>query len=108
MIDGLYRVVFTTQIGAGTGVVHLMGGKLWGGDATIFYTGTYSLDAGRFTASVKTGRHSEVAGSMSVFGIDRVDISLKGTVSGDTIEAEGAAAQAPGIVFNALLIRVAD
>ncbi len=40
MKDGLYRVEFQTQRGAGAGVVFLEGGALRGGDSQMFYTGS--------------------------------------------------------------------
>lgn len=106
MRDGLYKVEFRTPRGAGAGVVHLVGGKLWGGDSGIYYLGTYSLDGGNFTAEVKTGRHSQ--NLASVFGVDAVRIHLQGQSAGDSAVLQGTSPDAPGISFQAELARIAD
>jgi len=108
MIDGLYKVEFGTQLGAGTGVVHLRDGRVWGGDMSLYYVGTYTLDGDRFAAEVRTDKHSTVPGLASVFGIDRVNIRLNGSVAGNSIRTNGTAAEAPGVSFQAHLTRLAD
>jgi len=108
MRDGLYKVFFATPLGAGAGVVHLMGGRLWGGDAGLFYIGKYQVAGEKLDAEVVTNRHTQIPGLVSVFGIDRVHIRLKGEVRNDTIQAIGTAVEAPGIQFRAELSRIAD
>lgn len=108
MIDGFYKVAFATQLGAGAGVVHLRDGKVWGGDSSLCYLGTYSLSGDDFTATVRTDKHTSVPGHGSVFGIDQVDIRLTGSASNGTIRTRGTAAQAPGVSFEAVLTKIAD
>lgn len=108
MRDGLYKVHFQTQLGQGAGVVVLQGGKLRGGDSTIFYAGTYALNGDSFTAEVATDAHTKVPGMASVFGIDRVNISLKGKASNDTAEMVGTAREAANVTFKATLKRICD
>jgi hypothetical protein len=105
MKDGLYRVEFQTQRGAGAGVVFLEGGTLRGGDSQMFYTGSYSENGGQFTAEVQTDVHTRP--SISVFGMDRVHIRLSGTTNGDSALMTGTATEAPGITFRAVLKRLA-
>ena len=107
MRDGLYRVTFQTQVGYGSGVVYLCGGRIWGGDAAIFYTGSYSNDDnGEFVADVTTGRHTADAGA-SVFGKDSVHIKLQGRSNGEAANLAGSALEAPGIAFRARIERIA-
>jgi hypothetical protein len=108
MRDGLYKVEFQTPLGVGAGVIHLVGGKIWGGDAGLYYVGTYALSGSEFTAEVATDRHTHYAGIVSVFGKDRVRISLKGTTSGDSGQVVGTAAESPGVTFQAKFSRIAD
>ncbi|MBU6526103.1 hypothetical protein JMJ47_000719 [Methylocystis sp. MJC1] len=77
MKNGLYSVRFQTPLGQGAGVVTLRDGLLTGGDAALFYVGTYEANEGTLSASVTTGRHSPI-GPGSVFGRDVVHLSLKG------------------------------
>jgi hypothetical protein len=106
--DGLYKVEFHTPLGAGAGVVHLLDGKLRGGDAGLFYTGSYATDGNNFMANVATDRHTQMPGIVSVFGIDRVHITLRGTYQGEVIDAAGVAAEAPNVPFKARLQRIGD
>lgn len=108
MRDGLYKVDFQTPLGAGAGVVHLQGGRVWGGDAGLYYVGTYAIAGSQFNADVVTDRHTNYPDIVSVFGKDRVHIRLKGTWTGDTAHAAGSAPEAPGIAFQAVLTRIAD
>ena len=104
--DGLYRAAFQTPLGAGAGVVHALGGKMWGGDSAIYYVGTYNEASDQLSANVATGRHTQ--GLPSIFGIDRVHITLKGKTQGDTITLEGRAVEAPNVAFQVILTRLSD
>ena len=52
---------------------------------------------------VRTRRYCE--GQPSVFGIDEVELKLEGRSAGQTVVCKGAAEQAPGLIFEATLIR---
>ena len=104
MVDGFYKAAFATPAGAGGGVVFLSGGTVKGGDSALYYQGTYALDGSQFSATIYTNRHSPGMGS--VFGTDKVEISLTGTVSGNDIDAKGRSPQAPGLAFNVKLTRL--
>lgn len=108
MRDGLYKVLFQTPLGAGAGVVHLQAGKIRGGDAALYYVGSYQSDGEKFSADVVTDRHTQMPGIVSVFGKDKVHIRLTGKVSGDTVTVQGSAAEAPGVGFQATLARISD
>ncbi|MGE0279264.1 MAG: GrlR family regulatory protein [Rhizobiaceae bacterium] len=106
LTDGLYRVSFQTPMGMGAGVIVLSGGRMRGGDSSIYYVGTYSQAGDEFTASVATDRHT--AGLASVFGVDRVHISLRGRIKDGSVTMQGSAAEAPGISFQAMLMKLSD
>jgi len=108
MRDGLYKAEFRTQRGAGTGVVHAQGGKMWGGDAGMYYVGSYAVTGRKMTAQVTASRHTKLAFDASVFGLDTVTIALDGTVNGDSVSCTGSAANAPGVSFGAQLTRLSD
>ena len=108
MRDGLYRADFRTQRGSGSGVVHVLDGKMWGGDAQMYYVGSYSVNGRRITAQVTASRHTQRAVDASVFGLDTVTLTLDGTVHGDAVTCTGRAAEAPDADFGAELIRLSD
>jgi T3SS negative regulator,GrlR len=104
--NGSYSAWFRTPKGEGTGVVVLDDGKMIGGDTVIAYTGSYVEEGDKFTASITTERHTQ--GQPSVFGIDEIDLTLTGKSTPTTASCTGTAKQAPGLTFEATLIRMAD
>jgi hypothetical protein len=84
----------------------LSDGKVTGGDNVSAYTGSYVVDGNKFTASIASRRHTP--GQPSVFGIDNVDLTLTGKSTPTTASCTGTAKQAPGLTFEATLIRIAD
>jgi T3SS negative regulator,GrlR len=107
MKEGLYSVRFQTPLWAGAGVVFLHGkGNLRGGDTAMWYRGGYSVVDGKLQATVAVARHSP--GMPSVFGLEKVDITLVGTTTDTTAQATGSAPQAPGLSFSAALARLSD
>ncbi|MCR6498428.1 hypothetical protein MUO32_05230 [Shinella sp. CPCC 101442] len=108
MRNGLYRVHFTTPLGMGAGVVHAVDGEMWGGDAGIYYRGTYSVAGDTLKATVTTGRHTNLGNIVSVFGKDQVTINIVGQIQGDSVKAKGSSPEAPGLSFGADLAFVCD
>jgi hypothetical protein len=108
MDNGLYKVRFETPRGNGTGVVVLQDGHLWGGDSSMFYTGTYSLKDGAFNGMLVTNVHTIAPHKPSIFGRDIVHITLTGTFSRDYGEINGAAREAPEIGFKAELTKLSS
>ena len=104
--DGKYVAWFKTALGQGTGVVTLANGRITGGDTVIAYSGFYEQDGDRFTAVVRTRRFCE--GQPSVFGVDEVELRLEGTSAGQMVVCKGTAGEAPGLIFEATLIRSRD
>lgn len=107
--DGLYRVHFQTPLGWGSGILHALGGRLWGGDAAMYYVGTYSeMGADGVAAEIRIGRHTRAPGITSVFGRDDVRLTLRGAVSADTARFTGTAAEVPNVTFSAEIARISD
>jgi hypothetical protein len=103
--------MFQTQYGRGSGVIHAQGGKLWGGDATMFWVGTYTQAEGGTTASVNVNRHTKRPMSRSVFGVDRVSITISAVPAGATDENfrfTGTAAEVPRVSLTGILERISD
>lgn len=88
MQDGLYKVQFRTPAGSDAGVVVLHQGTLQGGDAVMYYFGTYTEAGNQASADVEIHRHSP---GRAFLGRDDAQINLKGTVQGDTAQLTGTA-----------------
>lgn len=101
--DGLYLVKFNTPLGEGSGVAHLTGGKLYGGDSMMAYVGKFKEDGGVLEAEVRVFRHSNVPGMDSVLGTNSATLKLTGSVSGNAATLSGSAPQAPGVQLSVSL-----
>lgn len=104
--DGRYSAYFQANDQDGMGVIELNAGRLTGGDTIISYFGTYSQDGDRFTASIRTERHS--SGHAALFGHDNVDISVTGTSKDSTGAGTGHVKQLPGAIFQVVLVRMPE
>jgi hypothetical protein len=94
--------------GEGTGVVELNDGKVTGGDTVLAYTGSYVVDGDKFTAFIATERHTPGQSSVFGIGIDDVNLTLTGRSTPTTASCTGIAKQAPGLTFEAVLVRMAN
>jgi hypothetical protein len=101
--DGEYSVWFKTPIASGTGVIVLERGRITGRDTVIAYSGSYAQDGDDFTACVQAKRFCD--GQPSVFGVDEFELQLEGRSSGEVVACSGTCPQAPGVSFEATLIR---
>jgi hypothetical protein len=76
-------ILLGTEPAEGTGIVVLNDGKLTGGDTVLAYNGTYFQNGDRFSASVRTQRHSP--GQPSVFSIDNLAYSFSMRADGKEV-----------------------
>ena len=109
--NGLYRVGFQTQLGAGAGIAVLQDGVIRGGDSMMFYVGNYRIvNNSIFRAEIVTGAHTKVLGMASVFGRDVVHIKIEGQLSADrTIgHLKGIALENPAVNFSATLSKISE
>jgi hypothetical protein len=104
--EGEYAVWFKTPLGQGTGMIVLSGGRMIGQDSFFAYSGSYEQVGDRFDAAVKISRYRD--GPSALFGVDEVELKLAGTLRGSTASCTGTAVQAPGVDFQATLIRTCD
>ncbi|MGY8665839.1 hypothetical protein Q3C01_26275 [Bradyrhizobium sp. UFLA05-109] len=104
--DGKYAAWFRTSHGQGTGIVHLLQGRISGSDSFFTYGGSYQVDQDRFTAVLTTRRHAD--GMPTVFGHDEVEVNLSGVCTGAMARCSGRAKEAPDVLFEATLIYSQD
>jgi hypothetical protein len=114
--NGRYSAWFRTRQEEGTGVmqqegmgiIELNDGKVTGRDTVLAYTGSYVVDGDKFTALIATERHTRGHPSAFGIGIDDVNLTLTGKSTPTMASCTGAAEQAPGLAFEAVLVRMAD
>ena len=104
--NGRYSVWFKTPRAQGTGIVFLTNGEITGEDTVIAYSGSYEQVGDLFNAVVRTRRYCD--GQPSVFGVDEVELKLEGKSTVVMVVCSGTTQQAPGLTFEATLIRSSD
>jgi hypothetical protein len=85
-VNGLWTAEFTTASGAGTGVVVFVDGRIMGGDAAYYYSGTYQEEGPRLNARLFVKHY---AGPLTnVFGqLREVHLTLVASAGGQYIIA---------------------
>jgi hypothetical protein len=84
MVEGFWIVQFEGVQGNGGGVVFFLKGRIFGGDSSFVYTGTYETDEKTITGRVKV--RNFLPDVPSVFGPPGdYELSMKGNVLGQSI-----------------------
>ena len=104
--NGSYSAWYRIPQKEGTAIIALNDGKITGGDGGLAYSGTYFQNGDLFSAVITTWR--QTPGLPSIFGIDNIDLTLTGTSAPTTASCTGTVKQAPGLTFEATLVRMAD
>ena len=105
--DGLYKVDFQTQLGAGTGFAAFHNGTVSGGDRGMIYTGCFDVVGDRLSVIVVVEQRPDRS-TPSVFRAERAVVSLSGRAGPYGAELAGVSAEAPDILFQAHLTYLPD
>src|ERR1700693_5171831 len=113
MKNGLYSIHVSLQdgrTGKGSGVVMFRDGKILGGDAYLFYTGSYSVKGNTFKGEVLVQRHPSSPDANPLFGgPSPVGIGVSGTFTATSAEMNGTALVGKASqIFTATLCKLAD
>jgi hypothetical protein len=113
MKNGLYSIHVSLQdgrSGKGSGVIMFRDGKIFGGDAYLFYTGNYTEKGDTFKGEVLVQRHTSSPNANPLFGgPDPVGIGVSGTFSDTTAVVNGTALVGKASqIFTATLRKLAE
>ena len=113
MKNGLYSIHVSLQdgrVGKGSGVVVFRDGKIFGGDAYLFYTGTYTVKDNTFKGEVLVQRHTSSPDENPLFGgPNPVGIGVSGTFTDTRGTMSGTALVGKhSQIFGATLRKLAD
>ena len=113
MKNGLYSIhvsLLDGNTGKGSGVIVFRDGVIRGGDAYLFYTGSYTVQNTTFRGEVIVNQHTPSKDVNPVFGGRTVSIGVTGkTTAEDHAEMEGTALVGKqSLFFKATLRRLAD
>src|SRR6516225_6130058 len=114
MKNGLYSIHVSLRdgrVGKGSGVILFRDGRIFGGDAYLFYTGTYTVKGNTFKGEVLVQRHtSPRTHDNPLFGGPApVGIGVTGTFTDTRAEMTGTALVGKASqIFGATLRKLAD
>jgi hypothetical protein len=113
MKNGLYSIHVSLQdgrSGKGSGVVIFRDGKILGGDAYLFYTGSYTTKGDTFKGEVLVQRHTSSPDANPLFGgPSPVGIGVSGTFTDTAGVMNGTALVGKASqIFKATLRRLAE
>lgn len=95
MKNGLYSIHVVLQdgrSGKGSGVVLFQDGRILGGDAFLFYVGSYMVKENTFKGEILVQRHTPSPDMTPLFGgPDPVGIGVSGTFTDTAAEMSGTA-----------------
>lgn len=113
MKNGLYSIHVSLQdgrSGKGSGVVILRDGRILGGDAYLFYTGSYTTKGDTFKGEVLVQRHTNSPEASPLFGgAVPVGVGVSGTFTDGRAVVNGTALVGKASqIFTATLRKLAD
>jgi hypothetical protein len=114
MKNGLYSIHVTLldgRVGKGSGVILFRDGQILGGDAYLYYTGSYTVKDNTFRGEVLVQRHTSPRNDDNPLfgGPAAVGIGVSGTFTDTTAEMTGTALVGKASqIFGATLRRLAD
>jgi T3SS negative regulator,GrlR len=114
MKNGLYSIHVTLldgRVGKGSGVVVFRDGKIVGGDAYLFYTGSYTVKDNTFKGEVLVQRHTSPRDNDNPLfgGPAPVGIGVSGTFTDTSGEMTGTALVGKASqIFGATLRKLTD
>ena len=113
MKNGLYSIHVTLldgRTGKGSGVIMFRDGQILGGDAYLFYTGSYTVKGDTFKGEVLVQRHTSSPDANPLFGGPTpVGIGVSGTFTDTRATMNGTALVGKASqIFGATLRRLAD
>jgi hypothetical protein len=114
MKNGLYSIhvdLLDGRSGKGSGVVIFRDGKILGGDAYLYYTGSYSVNGDAFRGEVLVSQHTRSPDVNPLFGgqSQPVGIGVSGTATGTSAVVNGTALVGKAsLIFKGTLRKLAD
>ena len=113
MKNGLYSIHVSLRdgrVGKDSGVVLFRDGRILGGDAYLFYTGSYTVKGNTFKGEVLVQRHTSSPDANPLFGgPNPVGIGVSGTFTDTAAEMSGTALVGKASqIFAATLRKLAE
>lgn len=108
MIEGLWSVNFIRpdQLTYGGGVVVFETERVFGGDTSMYYLGSYLYAAGKIKGNVVVKRHNDFL--PGIFETDEITLTIVGNVTKTSIEADAFLDSDPSQSLKIEFIKLAE
>ena len=111
-MNGLYSIhvsLLDGRSGKGSGVIVFVNGQMRGGDAYLYYTGSYTIENNTFKGEVIVNQHTPSRDVDPLFGGREVSIGVTGRFTEKGGDMDGTALVGRNsLFFKATLRRLAD
>lgn len=108
MLEALWSLEFISNLQAyGAGVVIFETDRVFGGDATFYYVGTYEVKDGQIEGMIDIRNYA--GSNVSIVGVgNNFKLKISGKISAPVMELAGYRIDDPSIKFAVRLTRRAD
>ncbi len=108
-VEALWSVAFSSNIGfAGAGVAVFETGRVFGGDSTMIYVGSYRVDGDVVKAEVKIEKYAHASGMVSVVGMDSFTLEVSGKLDIQKMHLHGHVKGRPDLTMEIEAVRRAE
>jgi len=82
-IEGLWTASMSAPGEFGAGVIVFETGRVFGGDSSMYYTGSYQVDGGKVTGWLRVRKHHHVPQLVPFAGMDDAEFEIRATIESD-------------------------
>lgn len=108
-LEALWSVEFQSSFDmCGNGVVVFETGRVFGGDSSMIYVGSFKVENGVIHSEINVSKYAHVQGMTSVFGLDSFDLKVTGPLAQNELLLTGHVVGDPSSKITIKAIRRAD
>ena len=109
MLEALWSVEFQSSFGfRGNGVAVFETGRVFGGDSTMIYVGSFRVENGSVHANVNVNKYAHSPGMASVVGLDNFNLELIGKPDPNNMSLSGHVVEDPSRKITIHAVRRAE
>ena len=83
-VEGLWTASMFAPGQFGAGVVVFETGRVFGGDSSMYYTGSYQINGRQLLGLVRVRKHHDIPGIVPFAGMDDAEFQIEATMVADT------------------------
>lgn len=90
MLEALWSVEFKSSFGLeGYGVAVFETGRVFGGDSSMIYVGSFKVEGGQIHATLNVKKYADIPGMVSVVGLNDFNLKVTGMPAHDVMHLSG-------------------